>query len=491
MAVNVGIPDFSHEELSNGGYDDDEPLCDGGQEDRVRLQSFVAYRDGVREDQWVETCLARLHDFRRSRTALWLACIFLVGCGLAIGFPLGHLIRSTAKPTPNNHPLTVLISLDGFRADFLSRGLTPNIARMGQRGVMARSMLPCFPTKTFPNHHSIITGLYPDIHGIVNNGFVDPSYASCRTFSLRDESHLDPKWWGGVPIWAAAEMQGLATAIIDWPGSDVPIAGIRPSFWRPYPGHVSTASIAQMILEHANSKPDSTISWLRGYNAKKAPCFIAAYVPTVDTVAHMYGPDSPEVNAAISEVDTAIGTIFASISPDANIVILSDHGMSAISWNRSIVLDDFVPSEWLTVSAYGPVAFLDPTEATTARDIFDRLEGVHPQMVPYMREDLPARFHYGSNRRVSRIVVLAEPGWCIVTKSIIAVDPTACSGGNHGYDNEATDMGAIFVAQGPAFKSGVIVDLIANLDVYPLLGRLLGISVAPNNGTSAAISLLR
>ena len=370
--------------------------------------------------------------------------------------------------------VTILVSIDGFRPDYLDRGLTPNLSRLAATGASG-PMRPSFPSKTFPNHWTLVTGVVPDRHGIVGNAIDDPTGVRPR-FTM---ATTDPWWWNAAePIWVTAERAGIPTATLFWPGSAVAwggdsgadgkadvTGGTRPRDWQAFDKHVSDPGRVRSVID-----------WLRRPLGER-PRFVTLYFDIVDTAGHDAGPDSAEVNRAIAEVDARIGELLAglaTLAQPANLVIVSDHGMAATSSTRTIALDRIVSPADGTVVDTGPYATLTPVaghEAALERALLAR----HAHMECWRKDRLPARFRYGRNPRVLPYLCLAEPGWTI-TKT---APEKAFTGGTHGYDPADPTMRSLFIANGPAFRRTRL-PVFDNVDVAPLLRTLLGLPADPS-----------
>ena len=367
-------------------------------------------------------------------------------------------------------PVTILVSIDGFRPDYLNRGVTPALARLVAGGVSA-DMRPSFPSKTFPNHWAIVTGLRPDRSGITANTMDDPARPDAPFTMATD----DPFWWNAAePIWVTAEKAGIRTATMFWPGANVAwgatldaahpheaTGGIRPEDWQEFNQAVTGAQ-----------RVDAVIDWLRRPAATR-PRFVTLYFDTVDTAGHRWGPDDPHTTAAVRDVDTQIGRLvdgLATLGQPANLVVLADHGMAATSSDRTIALDHIAdPADYQVVET-GPYATLRATPGHERR-LETALLGHHPHLDCWRKAAIPARFHYGTNSRIPPYLCLADSGWLVVRTAPTTVQ----TGGNHGYDNLAPSMQALFVANGPAFAAGRRIAPFDNVDVEPLLRDLLGL----------------
>jgi predicted AlkP superfamily pyrophosphatase or phosphodiesterase len=358
-------------------------------------------------------------------------------------------------------PVTVLVSIDGFRADYIERGLTPRLAALAKEGATG-PMRPSFPTKTFPNHYALVTGKRPDRNGISGNSMIDPRRPGVM-FSLgNDKQALDPFWWSEAePIWITAEKAGLRTATMFWPGSEVPFEGRRPSDWLRYDKNVSNVQ-----------RVNTLIDWLRR-PAGMRPVFATLYFDTVDTIGHEFGPDSAEVNAALAEVDARIGELVdgaAKLGVPLNLVIVADHGMRATDDARVIQLEELIDRASYIAVETGPYAAIEPVTGTDER-VAKALLVPHDHMTCTRKEDLPERLHWGKNPRVAAIICIAEAGWTILS------GPPAypVKGGAHGYDNADPEMLALFIARGPAFAKGAKLPVFDNVAVTALLRAALGL----------------
>jgi predicted AlkP superfamily pyrophosphatase or phosphodiesterase len=364
----------------------------------------------------------------------------------------------------------ILISLDGFRADYLARNVSPTLSGLAADGVRAEAMRPSFPSLTFPNHYALATGLRPDQNGIVNNTMEDPAMPGV-VFTLGNRAVVsDERWWDdATPIWVTAERQGMRAGTMFWPGSDTTNHGVRPSYWKLYDKAFP-----------AEARVDAVLSWL-DLPAEQRPRFITLYLEEVDTQGHAHGPDSMEVDHAIADVDGAIARLLAGLMARGlyertNLIIVADHGMAAVSADQVIYLDDVAPATSFRLVSGGAVAGIEPAPGETAAA--QALLGAHPHFDCWRKADIPARLHYGTHRRVPSIVCLAEDGWALTLHSSKGHIPA----GQHGYDPADPHMAALFIAHGPAFAHGVVLKPFDNVDVYPLMTRVLGLKPEPNQG---------
>ncbi|MGV7211309.1 ectonucleotide pyrophosphatase/phosphodiesterase [Oxalobacteraceae bacterium A2-2] len=370
----------------------------------------------------------------------------------------------------DDHPV-VLISLDGFRADYLGRGASPHLERLAARGVRAQAMRPSYPSLTFPNHYTLVTGLRPDHSGMVDNTMEDAARPGQKFDMHQREQVLDPFWWDQAePAWVTAEKQGMRTAILFWPGAETPIHGVLPTYRMRFDDDIP-----------ADRRADILLGWL-DLAGEQRPGMLALYLSDVDHAGHDHGPDSREVLAAVARVDAAVGRLQDGLRArgiDANLVIVSDHGMSANDPARTIDLNRVAPAGGYRLLTRGPSAGIIPQPGREVA-VAAALLRPHPHMQCWRKQDIPARLHYGSHARVPSLYCLAEPGW-----NIRAGDQSdkRLKAGSHGYDNGAPAMQALFVAAGPAFRQGVLLPAFDNVDVYPLLMRLAGLPARPSDGS--------
>lgn len=388
-----------------------------------------------------------------------VAALLVAGLQACATPPVNAPTTIAAAPVEQRAPVTILISIDGFKPDYLNRGVTPNLNALAAAGVSA-SMRPSFPSITFPNHYTLVTGLRPDRHGIVGNRIEDANRPG-QVFTMATD---DPFWWSEAePIWVTAEKAGIRTATMFWPGSNVSFGGVRPHDWQQF---------AQAI--GSGQRVDAIIDWLRRPAATR-PRFLTLYFDVVDTAGHQFGPDDPRTTAVAGQVDEQIGRLragLAELGQSANLVIVADHGMAAISPDRVIRIDRMLPPGSFTAIADGSYVGITPAagqEQTVARTLLRP----HDHMACWGKGDIPARFHYGRNPRVPPIVCLAQTGWLALNREPPADHPPR--GGAHGFDNAAPEMAALFIASGPAIRASGPLPSFDNVDIAPLLRDLLGL----------------
>ncbi len=416
------------------------------------------------------------------RLLLCSVAAFNFGCTAP---PALRPVAAPAAKVAATHPLPLLlISIDGYRHDYIERGLSPTLAMLAKNGVQAASMQPSFPSLTFPNHYTIVTGLRPDHHGIVNNTMVDPQLGK---FSLNNREAVgDGRWWAaGVPLWETARQHGLRSATMFWPGSEAAIRGHHPDEWKLFDARVTP-----------DQRVDQVLAWL-DLPAAQRPTFLTLYFDAVDHAGHLYGPDTPQVNDKLRETDAAMARLVQGLQQRGlferiNLIVLADHGMAAVPAQNSVVIDRLIPLDKVQVISMGILAGFNPkSDSAAARADFARIEKKLEQPQAHMRcwdkTRVPARLAYGSNPRVPQLLCLANIHWRITTTDYLARHKGKPSLGDHGFDNADPLMQALFVAHGPAFRVGAKVPAFPNVDVYPLMTHLLGLPAAANDGDYDAV----
>jgi predicted AlkP superfamily pyrophosphatase or phosphodiesterase len=377
--------------------------------------------------------------------------------------------QSCGRP---GHGYVVMVSLDGFRADYLRPDDTPNLLQMAREGARSVGMQPVFPSKTFPNHYSIVTGLYVAHHGIAGNHFWDPDRR--QWYDIHDSTAADGGWYGGEPLWVTAEREGVRSAAFLWPGSEASIGGFRPSRYKIFKTDSKIAPADRM---------DSLAAWL-ALPACQRPHLVLGYVETVDQAGHAAGPDGARTRDAVRATDAVVGRLLTAVRASAvrdsvTVIIVADHGMAAVDhWDNlldPLGADSVRP---VAIAQEGPVAaaWFGGDSARLRRATAVLTAAVQHGHV-YTRQTLPARFH-ASIPRIGDLVVVADEGW-----SYGPVSPThLVTTGGHGYDPMLPSMQALFVAQGRGIRPGVVLPAFENVDVYPLIARLLELTPAAVDG---------
>jgi predicted AlkP superfamily pyrophosphatase or phosphodiesterase len=376
------------------------------------------------------------------------------------------------KPFSN---YVVLVSFDGFRWDYPDLYKTTNLNKMALSGAKAERMIPSFPSKTFPNHYAIATGLYPEHNGIVENTFIIPE--SNKMYRMSDRSVVeDSASYLGEPVWITAMKNGMKTASFYWVGSEAPVMGKHPTYWKKFDGSVPF-----------EARIDTVIKWLR-YPRAKRPEFITLYFDEPDVVSHDYGPVSKQTGIMVTRLDSLLGVLRYKLSklPYArkiNLIVVSDHGMGPISPDKYVNLKKVIPERMIESMAGGNPSYMIEAKGNYRDSILYLLNSVKG-VTAWKKSEVPDYLHYGTSDRISDIVVVADSSWSIGTYP----DSSVFKGGAHGYDISDSDMHSIFYATGPAIKKNYSFKEINNVDVYNLICRILKIDPAENDGNPVHIN---
>lgn len=395
--------------------------------------------------------------------------------------------NGTAQSTITDlKPTVVLISLDGFRADYLEKYDPPMLKKLAKNGVRAKWMIPSFPTKTFPNHYTVATGLYPDNHGIIENNMYDPEMDALFSLGNR-EAVQDPRWWGGEPIWVTAEKQGQTAASFFFPGTETEIKGVRPTYWKDYDGKIPN-----------EVRVDTILSWF-DLPVEKRPTIFTLYFSDVDDAGHGFSPDSPENKAAVLKVDSELKRLYDGlkkrrIEKKVNLIIVSDHGMASYKPRDAIILDEMFnvndAEKIFWVSEFTQIFPKEGMEESIYRSIKSKLPATANV---YRRNEFPERFNFGSNKRIAPIVVVPNAGTTITNRERFAkmekdgnLDKMR---GAHGFDNLIPEMRATFIAHGKAFRKGLTIEPFQNIHIYNLMCEILNLKCAPNDGDDRLVKI--
>ncbi|KAL8577327.1 hypothetical protein ACOMHN_048381 [Nucella lapillus] len=377
----------------------------------------------------------------------------------------------------------IIVSFDGFRWDYLSRTHTPNFDRIIRNGVQARYGLKnAFQTKTFPNHFTLVTGLYEESHGIVGNIMFDPVLN--ETFTISNTSQVAASRWfdvGAEPIWVTNQIQKKKgrTGCMQWVGCEAPIKGVVPTHHVPYDPHMSNETSIDKIIE-----------WFKGTYPVNLGLI---YYNEPDSTGHQFGPNSPELTAMIGALDKVVGYLLAKLQAadlleSTNLILTSDHGFAATGPDQIVNLDNYISPDSYRILSSNPVAAILPNKGLE-EEIYKNLsagaEKKNSHFSVYKKDEIPEEFHYKHNRRIMPILVVARENYTILHNH-----STWVPNGTHGYNNSLPDMHPFFVAMGPGFRKGAEVPTFKNVDVYPLMCHLLGLEPAPNNGSLDALQPL-
>ncbi len=432
----------------------------------------------MRISYWVSGGLVR---------ALFVACLLSLASGLP---PVARAQQATARETasaalaapivvehgPNTaeqqaKPYVILVSLDGFRYDYPRIYHSPNLDALGARGASApEGMIPAYPSITFPNHYTIVTGLYPEHHGIVANAFYDP--VRKQVYSYRDEQTVtDGTWYGGTPLWVLAEQQGMRAACFFWPGSEADVQGVRPTYYMKYDAKFPNRARVEQVL-----------AWLQ-LPPERRPHFVTLYFSDVDSAGHAHGPDSPEVAAAVREVDDEVGRLVAGLAKlnlRVDVIVVADHGMAKVEGDW-INLSEFFDTRLLEKSVESAIY---PRSGANAEKIFAALDGESEKFKVYRNGAVPAGLRFDGNLREGDPVVVPTGPYLIRVNAPPAgagdtMHPAGPPVGMHGYDPaHMPEMKAIFFAAGPDIRSGEKVAPFENVNLYPFVARILGLDIS-------------
>ncbi|MDO6391363.1 ectonucleotide pyrophosphatase/phosphodiesterase [Pontibacter sp. BT731] len=368
------------------------------------------------------------------------------------------------SPAQQEKPYVILISADGFRYDYADKYDAQFLKSKRAEGIEAESMLPAFPSKTFPNHYSIVTGLYPASHGLINNYFYDPQRK--EHYTMRDRSKVeDGSWYGGTPLWVLAEQQQMVAASFFWVGSEAPIQGILPTY------HYQYSEV--MPIER---RIQTVVDWLN-LPAEKRPHLITFYLPEVDHAGHRYGPDAPQTRQAVEELDKHMQLLTEAVANTGlpvNYVFVSDHGMLQVDTENTLPMPAAIDTAKFMVSGGGMVVELHAKDKKAIKPTYRKLKKEAKEYQVYTRKKMPKHLHYSAKDdkygRVGDILLLSD------APKVFHFSSRPPSPGQHGYDaTKVKEMHAVFYAWGPAFKKGIKIETFENVDVYPLIAEILGL----------------
>jgi len=365
------------------------------------------------------------------------------------------------------HPYVILLSCDGYRYDYTERFQPPNISNFIEGGIEAASMIPSYPSKTFPNHYTIATGLYPEHHGLVNNSFYDPDRD--KVYQIRDRSVVeDGSWYGGTPLWVNAEQNGMKAASYFFVGSEADVQGVRPSYFFKYDGSTPNEERVDQVLE-----------WLALPEAER-PHMITLYFSDMDDAGHRHGPHGDEkLREAIRKLDDALGRLFQGVEASGlpvNIIMVSDHGMVDVGKDKLVNIDPIKQDEKYRIVNNGALAHLYLKKGVDKTEVLNFLKSRAINYSAFLTEDFP---HYQDtdNPRLGDIILLPDYGYYLSDSRRIGLVKSGrfSQGGEHGFHPDFLEMHAIFYANGPAFKKGLTIPSFENIHVYPVICEILGL----------------
>jgi alkaline phosphatase D len=389
--------------------------------------------------------------------------------------PLVHVESEPNSAAAQKAHYVVLVSLDGFRWDYAKRDGAVNLLALGKKGVWApEGMMPSYPSLTFPNHFTIVTGLYPEHHGLVANSFYDETKHA--RFAIGDVKAVqDGTWYSGAPLWSVAESQGMHAACLFWPGSEAEIAGHRPTWYAVFDGKTQATDEVQ------KARIDDAVALLKMPETER-PHFITIYYSEPDHEGHEFGPDARETKTAALKMDAMIGRLKKALDSTKlpiDLVVVSDHGMAKVQGGW-INLDDFADlSDFETV---GPLLY-GKTEEDRVR-AYNKLKQASSQFVVFRRKDVPAGLDYNQNPREGDPVIIATGPYAIRAHKPPADRPdNPPEPGMHGFDpHRIPEMKASFFAAGPDIVAGKTVAPFENVNLYPWIAHMLGLQVPKNDG---------
>ncbi|ATN06612.1 alkaline phosphatase family protein [Chryseobacterium indologenes] len=366
-------------------------------------------------------------------------------------------------------PYVIMISTDGFRYDYAKKYNAEHLLKLSGNGVQAKAMIPSYPSITFPNHWSLITGLYPSHHGLIDNFFYD--YKKNEAYAMSNKKNAeDGSWYGGIPLWGLAEKQGMVSASLMWVGSASDAGGIRPSYYYPYHEKFTPSE-----------KVEKVVNWLK-LPEDKRPHFISLYFPEVDGSGHHFGPDSKETETAVHLIDNAIGDLVQKVSDlglkNVNFVFVSDHGMIKVDGGAPLE----IPALLLDKNRF------DFYNSQTLLRVFvknpDEVKSVYKELKAHKTDDyevyldkrLPKYLHFATRddqyNRIGQILLLPKAPKIFLEKG------KKSSVGKHGYNPRVVpEMKATFYAWGPEFKNHIAIDEFNNINVYPMVAEVLGLKI--------------
>ena len=362
-------------------------------------------------------------------------------------------------------PYVIMISIDGFRHDYAEKHGAKNLLALANEGVKADGMIPSYPSLTFPNHYTIATGLYPSHHGLASNYFY--SVRRKQFYSMRRaESVTDGSWYGGTPLWVLAERQQMLSASYYWVGTEADISGIYPTYYYKYNETISIDKRVQTVID-----------WLR-LPPEQRPHLITFYFPDVDHAGHEFGPDAPETRDAVRWVDNTIGTLFEEVKKTGlpvNFIVVADHGMTSIDTKNTLPMPAAVDTSKFHIPRGFELVELYAKNKSDIQPTYEKLKKEEKHFTAYLKSNMPAHLHYGEKDDVHGVIgdIMLIPTW----PKVFHFSNRSPNPGAHGFDPALVkDMYTIFYAWGPNFKTNLRVPAFENVNVYPVVARILGLT---------------
>jgi type I phosphodiesterase/nucleotide pyrophosphatase len=387
-----------------------------------------------------------------------------------------HVEHGPNAPAQQNKHYVVLLSLDGFRNDYAKKYGAPRLDAIAERGAWSPDgMIPAYPSAALPNHYTLVTGLYPEHHGIVAMNFYDPDLG--KRYAFNDAAAAtDGSWYRGVPLWSLAEKQGMRTACISWPGSEAEIAGERPSDSLRFGTHLQDEAAL-----------DQVAAWLRLPEIER-PHFIALHYAQVERAGRAFGPEAPETRDAVHAADTLVGKLEGKLEKlhlPIDLIVVSDAGMAAEQ------------DDWITLDTYADLSQVESAGSllyakseAAAEAAYQKLKIVDGRFTAYRRARVPAALEYKNDPRIGDPVIVANGPYAIRARAPEPAGHAAAPDrGVRGYDpSTVKQMRAIFYAEGPDTRSGVRLRAFENVNVYPFIAEILGLDAPPTDGSAGVLS---
>lgn len=397
-----------------------------------------------------------------SRPFLLLLAAFIFSAALSQDTAQQVVPGRSNHPSQYSKPYVILISADGFRADFVEKHKAGFLQNISQKGVRAEYMTPSFPSLTFPNHYTLVTGLYPSHHGLVDNSYYDTRRQ--QFYGMGNKTQVaDGSWYGGTPLWVLAEKQQMLTASFYWVASEADIQDTRPTYYYHYNEKIAIGDRINTVK-----------NWL-SLPEEKRPHLITFYFPQVDHDAHYYGPDDSRVTDAVQFVDSSIHALQQALQPlglPINYIFVSDHGMTKVDSGNTLTLPAAIDTAAFIVPSGDALLHVYAKDSSRIESTYQALKK-ETDFTVYKLDETPAHWHYRTSddryRRLGNLIL--EPH----LPKVFNINNRKITPGKHGFDNNLPDMRASFMAWGPAFKQGLRIPGFENIHVYPLIANLLGL----------------